>query len=206
MLQRIMGVLRLNVATFEEIEHDESATSQAVIIVTIVAIVSAIGSYIGAVIGGEAIGSAMESFGDLGAAGEELPFDPSALLGAVDISPVGAAFSSLVGVFIAWLLWSALTYLIGVNAFGGKATFGEMMRVIGFSYAPQVLGIFSFIPCLGAIIALVGAIWSLVCGFIGIRQGLDLDNGKTILTVVISWLIALVVNLCVLGPVFAAIM
>ncbi len=120
----------------------------------------------------------------------------------MEISPVGAAFSGFVGVFIAWLLWSGLTYLIGVNVFGGQATMGEMMRVIGFAHAPQVLSVFSFIPCLGALISLAGAVWSLVCGYIGIRQGLDLDNGKTILTVVISWLIALVVNICVLGPIF----
>ena len=203
MLERIMGVLRLNVATFEEIEHDESATTQAVMIVAVVAVLSAIGAYLGA----QAMGSAMESLGDLGAAQGDLPFDPSILTGAAaNLSPIGAAFNGLIGVFIAWLLWSGLTYLIGVNAFGGKATYGEMLRVIGFSYVPQVLSVFNFIPCIGPLIGLVGAIWSLVCGFIGIRQGLDLDNGKTALTVVISWLIALVVNLCVLGPVFAMFM
>ncbi len=199
MFERIMGVIRLNVATFEEIEHDEGATSQAVVIVAIVAILSAIGSYIGA----QTAGAALESLGDLGAAQGDLPFDPSAILGAANISPIGAAFSGFVGVFIAWLLWSGLTYLIGVNVFKGQATMGEMMRVIGFSYAPQVLSVFNFIPCIGPIIGLIGAVWSLVCGFIGIRQGLDLDNGKTALTVIISWAIALVVNLCVLGPIFA---
>ena len=33
---RIVGVFKLNVATFEEVEHDSSATSQAAIVVAIV--------------------------------------------------------------------------------------------------------------------------------------------------------------------------
>jgi hypothetical protein len=44
MLQRIMGVFMLNADTFEEIEHDQSATGQAAIVVTIVALLSAIGA------------------------------------------------------------------------------------------------------------------------------------------------------------------
>ena len=204
MLERIMGVIRLDVNTFEEIEHDESATSQALIIVIVVAVLSAISGFIGA----RAAGQALDNLGELGELGAQgdLPFDPSAILGAAEISPIGGAFSAFLGVIIAWLLWSGLTYLIGVNVFGGEATMGEMMRVIGFAYAPQVLGVLGFIPCIGWIAALAGSIWSLVCGYIGIRQGLDLDNGKTAATVVISWLIAVVVNLCAIGPAMAFIL
>ena len=48
MLDRIIGVLRLDAATYEEIEADESATSQAAIVVAIVAVV---GGLVGAGIG-----------------------------------------------------------------------------------------------------------------------------------------------------------
>ena len=82
---------------------------------------------------------------------------------------------------------------------------GEMLRVLGFAQAPQLLTVFSFIPCLGVIIALAAAIWSLIAGFIAIRQGLDIDNMQTAITVILSWLIAVVVNLCVLEPIFALI-
>jgi len=49
--------------------------------------------------------------------------------------------------------------------------------VIGFAFAPQFLAI---IPCLGCFI---GFFWTLAAGFIAIRQGLDLDNTKTALTI-----------------------
>jgi hypothetical protein len=76
-----------------------------------------------------------------------------------------------------------VTYFVGTTFFRGQATVGEMMRVIGFAFAPQVL---SIIPCIGG---LVGAIWSLVAGFIAVRQGLDLDDLKAALTIVIGFLV-----------------
>jgi hypothetical protein len=48
MIQRILGVIKLDVNTFEEIEADANATSQASIIVAIVSLLSGIGSGINA--------------------------------------------------------------------------------------------------------------------------------------------------------------
>ena len=42
LIERVIGVLRLDVDTYEEIEADESATSQAAIVVAVVAIVGGI--------------------------------------------------------------------------------------------------------------------------------------------------------------------
>lgn len=55
LVQRMMGAAMLNVATYEEVEADRTATAQAATVVAIVAVASAIGSWnagIGAVIGG----------------------------------------------------------------------------------------------------------------------------------------------------------
>jgi hypothetical protein len=51
MFNRILGVLKLDARTYEEIERDPAATSQAVIIVLIVGVLSAIGAGVGAGIG-----------------------------------------------------------------------------------------------------------------------------------------------------------
>lgn len=64
MLERIIGVFKLDKKVFAEIEHDESATTQAAIIVAIVAALSVVGSVIGmlfSVVGGGdvAIGPAL---------------------------------------------------------------------------------------------------------------------------------------------------
>ena len=145
---RVMGVFRLNPMVFEEIEHDENATSQAAIVVLIVALVSGAGSALSA-----------------------------ALTGAGSFQ---GFISALAWSFIGWLIWSAVSYFVGTSLFGGKATFGEMLRVIGFAYAPQVLAI---IPCVGF---LIGLVWSLIAGFIAVRQGLDVDDVRAFLTVLIG--------------------
>jgi hypothetical protein len=43
----------------------------------------------------------------------------------------------------------------------------------------------------------VGWIWTLVCTFIAIRQGLDLDNTKALVTAVIAFFVVLVVYLAI---------
>jgi hypothetical protein len=56
------------------------------------------------------------------------------------------------------------------------------------------LSILSFIPCIGALIALAGNIWALVAGFIGVREALDLDSTKTLITVAIGWVIVVIIT------------
>lgn len=196
MIQRIMGVFKLSVPTFEEIEHDQSATGQAAIVVLLVAVLGAIGAAVGASIANSTLSNLQGQLGDV-----DIPFTIPTL------SPVGAAVNALIATFIGWLLWSALTYFIGTRLFKGEADMGEMLRVIGFAQAPRLLSVFSFIPCLGAILSLAGAIWALVATFIGIRQGLDIDNGKTLLTIIISFIIVFFVNFLIgsilLAPMFS---
>jgi hypothetical protein len=174
MFERIIGVFRLDKKTFSEIEHDQSATSQAAIVVAIVAALSVVGVVIGALVG-------------VVTGGRELG---PALGGSV----VSIVLTFLMA-FVNWFLWSAITFFVGTKLFGGEADMGEMLRVIGFAQAPQMLQI---IPCIGGI---VGWIWSMIAAFFAIQEGLDLDTGKTLATVVIGWLIILVINL-IIGMVF----
>jgi hypothetical protein len=166
LVQRMIGVFKLDVDNFEEIEADESATTQAAIVVLIVALLSGIGGGLG--------GSVTNS------------------------SFIGGFLSAFIGAFIGWIVWSVVTYFVGTSLFGGNADLGQMLRVIGFAYSPQVL---SIIPCIGWI---VGAIWTLVAGFIAVRQGLDLDNTKAFLTIAVGLVLYIIVNFVlnlVLGPI-----
>lgn len=157
LMDRIMGVFRLDSNTFEEIEADRDATTQAALVVLIVALIAAVGGIIGATFAED--GNFLRSF-----------------------------ISALVGTFVGWVVWSAITYFVGTSLFGGQADMGEMLRVIGFAYAPQMLRI---IPCVGDII---GFIWSLIAGFIAVRQGLDLDNTKAFLTIVVGFIAYVIIT------------
>jgi hypothetical protein len=105
---------------------------------------------------------------------------------------------TLIGAFIGWLIWSGVTYLIGDKLLGGTATWGELLRTIGFAQAPGVVAILGIIPILGGVVRVAVAIWMLVAGVIAIRQALDFSTGKAVLTAFLGWL-AMVICMAVLG-------
>jgi hypothetical protein len=166
MLNRVIGVMKLDVDTYEEIEADESATPQAAIVVTVVAV-------IGGLIGG---GISVATGGSF----------------------LGTFLNQLLVAFIGWGVWSVVTYFVGTSLFGGTSTIGQMLRVLGFAQAPGILGI---IPVCGSFI---GWLWTLACTFIAIRQGLDLDNQKALLTAVVAFICVLIVSFAI-GSVLAAL-
>ena len=106
---------------------------------------------------------------------------------------LSGAISALLG----WLLWAGITYLIGAKLFGGTATWGELLRTIGFAQTPGVLHVLGIIPVLGGIIRFGVAMWVLIAGIIAIRQALDVSTGKAMLTAVLGWL-AIVLPLALL--------
>lgn len=159
LVQRMLGAATLNIDTFEEVEHDETATMQAAAVVAMVAVSSAIGAA-----------------GDGG--------------GSILFAPVAQ--------IIAWLIWAGVTYLIGTKIFAGTATWGEMLRTLGFAQSPGVLYLFGVLPFLGGMIRSVIAIWMLVAGVIAVRQALDFSTGKAVLTVLIGW-VAMILPAIILG-------
>jgi hypothetical protein len=97
--------------------------------------------------------------------------------------------AGMISALLGWLLWAGITYLIGAKLFGGTATWGELLRTIGFAQTPGVLHVLGIIPVLGGIIRFGVAIWVLIAGIIAIRQALDISTGKAILTAVLGWLV-----------------
>ncbi len=199
MLQRILGVFKLDKATFAEIEADQSATTQAAIVVVLVALIAGIGAAIAAVMVNRTMPGVIEGLGESGIEGLDLSMIPQ-------MSPIGAFLNAAIGALLSWLVWSALTYFIGTKLFGGTADMGEMLRVIGFAQAPRLLSGLSFIPCLGGILGLVGWVWALAASFVAIREGLDLDSGKTLVTIILAFIGAFLVSFLiglVMAPIFA---
>lgn len=162
MTERMLGAATLDVATYEEVEHDTTATTQAALVVGIVAVASAIG----------------------GAAGG-----------------VGGIVAGVFAAFVGWLLWAGITYLIGDKLLGGTATWGELLRTLGFAQAPGILYVLAIIPFLGWIVRVIVWAWILVAGIIAIRQALDFSTGKAILTAVLGF-VAYVILAAVLAATF----
>jgi hypothetical protein len=100
----------------------------------------------------------------------------------------------LTAILVNWILWAILTYFVGTAFFQGKTDIPEMMRVLGYANAPNLLGVFGFIPCVGWIIALIGAILAFIAGFLAVREAMEFDTGSAIVTVLISWLISIIIS------------
>lgn len=108
--------------------------------------------------------------------------------------------SLILSIIVGWIGWAVLTYLVGTLLFKGKTDIPEMMRVLGYANAPNLLGLFRFIPCVGFLISLIGSILAFIAGFIAVREAMDSDTGTAILTVLISWVIVSVINLAIIIP------
>ena len=102
---------------------------------------------------------------------------------------IGGIIGGLLAAFLGWLIWSGITYLIGDKLLGGTATWGELLRTLGFAQSPGVLYALAIIPVLGGVIRFAVAIWILVAGVIAIRQALDFSTGKAIATALLGWLV-----------------
>jgi hypothetical protein len=113
------------------------------------------------------------------------------------VAALGSLFVPLVGVVsfllglitsigFGWVLWSLVVAWVG-KLQGGTATFQEMLRAMAYAGTPRILGILSFIPILGWLIAFAAGLYSLWLSVIAIRELEGFDNQKAIITAVAGW-------------------
>jgi hypothetical protein len=107
------------------------------------------------------------------------------------LGPFGLLRETLVAL-VGWVMWAGVTYVIGTKVMPEPQTrsdMGELLRVIGFSYAPNIFAFFAFIPVLGGLVRVVVAFWLLAATVIAVRQALDFRSTLRALGVVlIGWL------------------
>ncbi len=101
------------------------------------------------------------------------------------------------GILLGWALWAVVAYFVGANFFGGRSNIPEMMRTLAYANLPRVLGLLGFIPCIGPVLALAGWVWSAVAGVIAIRELMEFDTTKAIITAVIGLAAFLVVSIVI---------
>jgi hypothetical protein len=167
---RMMRSAKLDSHVYEEVEHDQTATSQALTVVVIVAVATGIG---------QALAQVMAR--DSGAA-------------------VGGFIAGLITAVLGWIIWSGIAYFVGTRVFGGVATYGEMLRTIGFAQSPGVLNILGFVPILGGLINLAVGLWILAATVVAMRQALDLDTTKAVMTGILGFIVYVILTAIVVAP------
>jgi hypothetical protein len=97
-------------------------------------------------------------------------------------------FSGLIAALVGWAIWAGVTYLIGDKVLGGTATWGELLRTLGFAQAPGVLFALGVIPLIGGLVSIAVGLWILVTGIVAIRQALDFGTGRAIATAILGFI------------------
>ncbi len=153
---------------------------------------------------------------------EEVEHDQSATAQAfwvVVIASVAAGIGGLaagltgliVGVIAALVGWGAYAYVcywIGTRVLAGprtSATWGQLLRTLGFASSPRVLLALAFIPVIGLALVIVVFVWTLVTTVVAVRQALDFDTGRAIVTAIAGWAVLFVATVVVAGLIAAAI-
>lgn len=170
-IKRMVRAAMLDRTVYAEVEADEEATLQAVAVVVLVAVSGGLAGSVRALL---------------------LRAGPGAFVRSLVLRPI----VSLAG----YVFWALLTYLIGRYVFGGNADYGQMLRCIGFAYVPKLLGVISFIPHIGRLLALLGAIWALIAVIVAVREALDFDTVKAVLTCIVGWVAVVLLRTIVAMP------
>jgi hypothetical protein len=103
-----------------------------------------------------------------------LPHGAQGMINAIVVSIVG------------WLMWAGITYLIGDKLLGGTATWGELLRTLGFAQAPGILLMLAVVPNFGWVLLPFVGIWMLFTGVVAVRQALDFGTGRAIATALLG--------------------
>src|SRR5438128_1543230 len=111
-------------------------------------------------------------------------------LGVVVLASVGmavglrgsnwGAFPPIVMIgILGWACWALLTFQIGSRLLPQPETrvdVGELLRTLGFSTAPGVLGALAVLPALTVPATLVAGLWMMMAMVVAVRQALDYDR------------------------------
>ena len=124
----------------------------------------------------------------------------------VPMMPLGAAMGPLlavgffilvlvggiIGVFIDGLWLHIWVYLVG-----GRNGVGQTIKALMYGATPSYL--LGWIPIVG----IIGVIWALIVGTIGVRQLHELSTGKAVLAVIIAIAIPLIIYVAILSAFIA---
>ena len=76
-----------------------------------------------------------------------------------------------------------------------RTNMGELLRVIGYAYAPNLFGFFVFVPVLGVVVGTLVAFWLLAATIVAVRQALDYSSTlRATAVVLLGWLIFVVIQ------------
>lgn len=107
---------------------------------------------------------------------------------------LGAWLTSALGHLGGWLAY-AIWVLLFAKLLGGSGGLDRFLGLTALFAVPNMLGVFSPIPCLGPFVAFVGWLWGVAIYVKAVQVSQRLDTGKAILAVILPALVLAVIVL-----------
>lgn len=127
-------------------------------------------------------------------------------IGAYHEGGLNGIFLTTLFALLSWVIWSYLTYFIGVRWLPDpetKSSPGELLRTTGLSSAPGMVRLLGVIPGTTNAVFIVAAVWMLIAMVVAVKQALDYRSmWKALGVCMIGWLIQVAVLVVVLIPVY----
>lgn len=102
-----------------------------------------------------------------------------------------------------YAFWTASIYLVAHYVFGAAAPVWLVARVVGFAYAPRLLGFLAFLPYFGGPISTLLQLWSLLAVLLGAMAALELAPLQAVASVVLGGLLLMTLERTVGRPILA---
>ena len=86
---------------------------------------------------------------------------------------------SILGSITRWVMWAFFIAFVGTRILPEPETesnTGELLRTLGFAYAPGVFYVFASLPIIGSIVQLLVPLWQLAAMVVAVRQALDFSS------------------------------
>ncbi len=120
----------------------------------------------------------------------------AAAIGAI-FTDVGTVIVSALVALVGFAVSAAFIYIVGTRLIPSdrvEADFGQVLRTLGFAYAPQLLLVFAFIPVVGLLVFLVVFVWTIVTRIIAIQSALEASVGRAIAIAIIAAILSAIVQ------------
>lgn len=170
MLNRIIGAFLFRTKVYANVERDKGFTTTAWILVVVVAFLNQLGAYV--------------------SLKNPVNWLISAVIATV-LVVIGFALSALI---ISW---------VGRAIFGAKTNFGEVVRTTGLAYVWNIIGVLGILvalaptalACILLPIFLITWVLTLLARLVAVKEALDLDWIRTIITVIVGWIVEVILVL-----------
>lgn len=161
---RVKKIARFDKSTIEELREDKTATGQALAVLLLV---------------GLSYGLGYSIFRGI----QDNNLSPT--------ETISGTIANLIFTDFAVFIWSATIFLVGTKLFQGKTGYWQLARPLFFSTAPGTLFILIAIPFRPIIIAtaITAATWTVVSGFIVLKNVMGFNLQRALLTSVVGLLI-----------------